>query len=186
MNTINNQRFQSTEQKIQKALFSLLKIRKYNDISIKEICYEAGINRSSFYAHYTDINDLMIKTEQSLSREIAEIFAPEKDWNEQSFVALFVFLQKNKDFYKSYLETNDQPYMETNDFVGYMKMIKRYNRNADFADSEKIYHMAFFAGGIKAMAKSWIKNNCKETPEQMAQILTNEYKINAKHFYSQN
>ena len=34
-----------------------------NDISIKEICYEAGINRSSFYVHYQDINDLMIKVE---------------------------------------------------------------------------------------------------------------------------
>ena len=33
MNIINNQRFQSTEQKIQEALFSLLRFKKYNDIS---------------------------------------------------------------------------------------------------------------------------------------------------------
>lgn len=48
MNISNNQRYQTTEEKIERALFSLLRIRKYNDISIKEICYEAGINRSSF------------------------------------------------------------------------------------------------------------------------------------------
>ena len=93
----------------------MLKIRKYNDIAIKEICYEAGINRSSFYAHYQDINDLMIKIEKILSKSIVEIFSPEKQWNEQTFEILFEYLYKNKDFYKSYLETNEQTFMEQND-----------------------------------------------------------------------
>lgn len=39
-----------------------------------------------------------------------------------------------------------------------------------------------FAGGVKAMAKSWIMRNCQEKPEQMAKILTNEYKINSQYF----
>ena len=63
MNTSNNMRFQSTEEKIYKALVSLLHFRNYNDISIKELCYEAGINRSSFYAHFDDINGIITDTE---------------------------------------------------------------------------------------------------------------------------
>ena len=42
--------------------------------------------------------------------------------------------------------------------------------------------MTFFAGGLKALAKSWIKKWCKETPKQMAKIITNEYSINSKYF----
>lgn len=182
MNIFNNQRYISTEEKIQKALFSLLKYRKYNDIAIKEICYEAGINRSSFYAHYQDINDLMIKTEEKLSSEISKIFNPNILWTENVFEKLFSFLYDNREFYKSYLETNEQTFMEKNDFINYIKIINSTHKDIGFNESEKIYHMAFFAGGIKALTKAWIKNNCKETPQQMAKIITNEYKINSKHF----
>lgn len=182
MNITYNQRYQSTEEKIQKALFSLLRIRKYNDISIKEICYEAGINRSSFYSHYYDINDLMIKTEQNLSKEISKIFNPNMIWDGKVFENLFEFLLKNKDFYKSYLETNEQTFMEINDFTNYISLINKHSLKLDFNDNEKIYHMAFFAGGIKAMSKTWLKTGCKETPAEMAKILTNEYKINSKYF----
>lgn len=182
MNIAFNMRYLSTEEKIQKALFSLLKIRKYNDISIKELCYEAGINRSSFYAHYQDINDLMIKTEQNLSGGIIKIFDLKGKWDEKVFVKLFEFLLKNKNFYKAYLEANEQTFMEKNDFIGYLKTLKG-NKKADmFSETEKMYHMAFFAGGLKALSKSWIMRNCEETPEQMATILTNEYRVNAKHF----
>lgn len=182
MNISFNLRYQSTEDKIQKALFSLLKFRKYNDIAIKEICYEAGINRSSFYAHYQDINDLMIKTEMRLSKTIEQIFNPNTIWNEAVFVKLFEFLYENRDFYKAYLCTNEQTFMEKNDFMNYTKIINTSTQIDKFSYNERIYHMAFFAGGLKALSKSWIQTGCKETPEQMAKILTNEYKVNSAMF----
>ena len=181
MNTSFNIRFQSTEEKIQRALFSLLKFRHYNDISIKELCYEAGVNRSTFYAHYDDINDLMIKTESVLFSQITDIFKPNIKWDEKVFVKLFEFLFANRIFYKSYLETNEQAFMEKNDFTTFIKIINQ-KRDVDFVETEKTYHMAFFAGGLKALAKAWLKNNCKETPEQMAKIITNEYKTNSQYF----
>lgn len=181
MNILFNQRYQSTEDKIQRALFSLLRIRKNVDISIKELCYEAGINRSSFYAHYEDINDLMIKTEQSLSGGIAKIFSVHEKWNEDTFVKLFEFLYKNRDFYRAYFMADERMFMER-DFSQYLKAIRQNNKAIDYDASEEVYHMAFFAGGLKAMAKSWLLNNCPQTPEQMAKILTNEYRVNSKYF----
>lgn len=181
MNIIYNQRYQSTEDKIQKALFSLLKFKKYNDISIKEICYEAGINRSSFYAHYQDINDLMINTERRLSQNIQEIFNPNQIWDEGVFEKLFVFLYKNKEFYNAYLNTNEQPFMEKSDFLKFFKIISKSQKKEFFSEKEIVYHMSFFAGGLKAICKSWIHTGCKETPQQMARILTNEYKAASKY-----
>lgn len=176
MNINFNQRYQSTEEKIQKALFSLLRFEKYNEISIKQICYEAGINRSSFYAHYTDINDLMIKTEQNLSNKIESIFEPNTLWNHEVFTKLFEFLLKNKDFYKAYLKTNEQTFMEKNDFLKYLKILPK--TSTKYSSETMIYHMAFFAGGIKALSKSWILQGCKEPPEQMAKIIFDEYNKN--------
>lgn len=179
MNINFNQRYLSTEQNIQNALFSLLGFREYNNISIKEICYEAGINRSSFYAHYQDINDLMMKVEQNLSKSISQIFNPKEEWDELVFVKLFEFLLKNKNFYKAYLSTNEQTFMEKNDFVKYIDLMNK-NFSTKYSQDEKLYHMAFFAGGLKAICKSWIQRDCKETPQQMAKIISNEYNLEMK------
>lgn len=97
------------------------------------------------------------------------------------FIELFTFLYKNKDFYKAYLSTNEQTFMEKNDFVNYISIVNNSNIADKFRYNERIYHMAFFAGGIKAMAKTWISNGLKETPVQMSEILFNEYKINSKY-----
>lgn len=176
MNIIYNQRFQSTQEKLQNALFSLLKFRRYNDISIKELCYEAGVNRSTFYAHYQDINDLMIKTEQNLSNVIKGIFKPNQEWNEEVFENLFNFLYKNKHFYYAYLNSNDQPFMEKKDFLDFFKLVDNYKIKYDYPKSEIVYHMAFFAGGLKAICKNWLQTGCKETPKQISKIITNEYR----------
>lgn len=181
MNILFNQRYQSTEEKIQRALFSLLRIRRDVNISIKELCYEAGINRSSFYAHYEDINDLMIKTEQNLSSGIAKIFSMHAKWDGNTFVQLFEFLFENRDFYRAYFIAGERMFMER-DFTQYTNVVRKNNKAIDFDVSEEVYHMAFFAGGLKALAKSWILNGCVQTPEQMAKILTDEYRINAKYF----
>ena len=44
---------------IRKALMELLRQKPIQAISIKELCESAGINRGTFYAHYTDMYDLL-------------------------------------------------------------------------------------------------------------------------------
>lgn len=173
MNTRFNVRFQSTEEKIERALFELLRIRKYNDIYVKEICYEAGINRSSFYAHYYDINDLMLKTEQKLSRQMRKIFGKNKVFCHDDFVKMFEFLKERQTFYRAYLQTGHDSFLAQNDFLHYYEqnVVEGVNYNA----SERAYHMAFFSGGLLALSKWWLITGCKESPEQMAKIIYMEY-----------
>ena len=65
MNTANNVRYAGTDDKIRLALFKILRFKSFDNVTVKDICIESGINRSSFYAHYTDINDLLIRTNKS-------------------------------------------------------------------------------------------------------------------------
>ncbi len=182
MNTAFNIRYQSTEEKIERALFNLLRIRNFNDIYIKEICYEAGINRSSFYAHYQDINDLMIKTEERLSAEINKIFVPNKVYRHEDFVKLFEFLYSKRDFYNAYLSQQDQ-FMVKNDFIGYLKRAEEgVIRHEEYNSRDLYYHMAFFSGGLLALTKFWIQRGCEYSPEKMAQIIFDQYKNNSKYF----
>jgi len=38
------------------------------------------------------------------------------------------------------------------------------------------YRASFFGAGIKEMCRLWLEFDCKETPEQMANLLLEEYK----------
>lgn len=59
MNTKKNERFAETDRRIRKAFTKMVLNKKTNQISVREICEATGINRSSFYLHYTDVPALM-------------------------------------------------------------------------------------------------------------------------------
>ncbi|MFR9208180.1 MAG: TetR/AcrR family transcriptional regulator [Lachnospiraceae bacterium] len=52
-----------TKMLIRKAFTDLLKQKPIQSISIKELCESAGINRGTFYSHYSDIYDLLKQIE---------------------------------------------------------------------------------------------------------------------------
>ena len=63
MNISNNKRYIETEARIHLAFEKLLSVKSFNEITVNNICNEAGISRPSFYAHYEDINDMMNQIE---------------------------------------------------------------------------------------------------------------------------
>ena len=70
MNVKNNLRYKAHSEKIETAFLLLLKTYKYDEITISQICKQANINRSTFYCHYSDINDLIIKVEKNLHKKL--------------------------------------------------------------------------------------------------------------------
>lgn len=50
-----------TKMLIRKAFTDMLKEKPIQSITIKELCETAGINRGTFYSHYSDIYDLLEK-----------------------------------------------------------------------------------------------------------------------------
>lgn len=182
MNKEGNARSEATKQKINRALMYLLTHKSFNEIYVKDVCTIACINRSSFYEHYQDINDLMIKTEKSLSKQIEEIFENVPYFNNDCYVKMFRFIKENKEFYSAYVNNNDGSLMAETDFKKFYTKMKNSTARADFKENELIYHMAFFSAGLLAICKTWIANDFKETPEEMAEIVHKEYSKKAKFF----
>lgn len=59
-------RIRYTKMRIKEAIFQLLTMKMIKDISVKEVCELAEINRATFYKHYMDIYDLVEKLETEL------------------------------------------------------------------------------------------------------------------------
>jgi AcrR family transcriptional regulator len=59
--TSTDRRSQRTRQLLIEALADLMRAKRYSSISVQEITDRANVGRSTFYAHFTDKDDLMVQ-----------------------------------------------------------------------------------------------------------------------------
>ena len=76
MNTFNNHRHQETEERIREALLYFMEREQQPTVS--ELCEYAQINRTTFYRHYTDVMDLMEKTERKTQKGLVQTLCGEE------------------------------------------------------------------------------------------------------------
>src|SRR5262245_30026355 len=55
-----DRRMRRTRQLLRDALLALLKVKRYEDISVQDIIEHADVARSTFYVHYIDKDDLLV------------------------------------------------------------------------------------------------------------------------------
>lgn len=65
----------NTAQRMDEALVALLNQKPFEFITVKEICNQAGVNRSTFYLHYETIGDLLAETVEATNKDFLSYFA---------------------------------------------------------------------------------------------------------------
>ncbi len=170
MNIKNNKRRLDSRQRIENVFVELLQTKELNKITVSEIIKQTGLNRSTFYANYVDIYDLADVIRQTLELEVEGLYKEEieNNYNSNNFLKLFYHIKKNRLFYKTYFKLGYDNSHRINlyDVVQAEKYFE--NRHIE-------YHMEFFKAGFNAIVKKWLENDCRETPEEMSEILKSEY-----------
>lgn len=171
MNTKNNKRRQETIKKIETIFLEYLQQKEISQIKVSDICKKAEINRSTFYANFTDVYDLADKIRLSLEDEVNKMLKTDVDWQncENDFLKLFEHIMKNQRLYYFYFKLGYDNCYDLKLFNAYES---GYDINKEFVD----YHIEFFKNGFNSIVKKWLYGGCKDTPEQMRDILLFEYR----------
>ncbi len=170
MNVKNNKRRQQSREKIEKVFIELLQTKEITGITVSDICKRTGLNRSTFYANYTDIYELADNIREKLEQEVNELY--ENDMVNKcatDYLRLFQHIKDNQIFYKTYFKLGYD-----SKHYGNLDMLNRDNDN--FPKKHLEYHIEFHKAGINAIIKKWLNNGCIETPEEMKEIVVSEYK----------
>ena len=170
MNVRNNKRRKESQEKIEKAFIELLQTRQINEITVSDLIKTTGLNRSTFYANYIDIYDLADKTREKLEREFSNLFADYDYFNEQSgALKMFTHIKENQIFYKTYFKLcYDEKHL--------ISIYDTRRAEQEHIASNIKYHIEFFRNGLNAIIKLWLADGCKESPEEMAEVLKQEYR----------
>lgn len=172
MNIKHNKRRKESVSKIEKVFFDQLRSKELHQIKVSTICNEANINRSTFYAVFTDVYDLAEKIRLRLENEVNNLL--EKDfrfvYDKSNFLNLFEHIKENQDLYYFYFRLG---YDKTNNLKLYDICNIKNVINTEHLD----YHIEFFKNGFNAIIKKWLSDNCIKTPQEMCDILLYEYRI---------
>ena len=71
-------KYYNTALLMDEALLRLLEKKDFEFITITEVCQKAGVNRSTFYLHYENMDDLLVETIQMINKRFNDAFNNKK------------------------------------------------------------------------------------------------------------
>lgn len=164
-----------TKNDIKKATLSLLNKKNIYELTVKEICEEANIGRSTFYLHYEDINNLIENIEDDGLKDVIELcilYRNERIENLCQIVSKYI--KKNKNLYKILiLKTN-------NHFENKLKNKFENIFLSLFLQSNKTfftkYYLSFVINGSIGVVKDWILDDCQIDESLLINEFMNQFK----------
>ncbi|MCH5171836.1 MAG: TetR/AcrR family transcriptional regulator [Erysipelotrichales bacterium] len=179
-------KFFNTSNKMNKAFLKLLEKKEFKDISIIEICNEAGVNRSTFYAHYDNTYDLLQETHSNLIKkffddinqtidviDIQKASADELIFiTPQYLIPYLRFVKNNKFIYKVYNNSNAFATNETDKLLIENIFMPIYEKNGVKDKTIVNYMSKYFLSGINAITMEWVQRDCVDDILLICEIIS--------------
>ncbi len=172
-----DQRTRLTRMLLRKALTGLLQQKPIQSITIKELCAAAGINRGTFYAHYTDIYDLLSQMEEEMLADFQDALRPLLDDQEaltptKITAGIFNCIKENADLCIVTLGPyGDKKFAARLLALGQEHYFQSYTKNFDGASRAQLeYYYAFVSSGCIGLLEKWLHDGMAASAAQVAQI----------------
>ncbi len=173
----DDRRTRYTRRVIQESLVRLMSRKPIAKITVKEICEGADVNRSTFYAHYQDPYDLLLKIKQEVLEEINrwlnDLVSPMDGASAGQIMKLvFEYVLNNAELCKVLLgEYGDEKLQEEIMMIAQARVMQEWPGNAIASEglSEYLVQFGVFAGA--SVIKKWLERGLKEPPEEMAELV---------------
>ena len=152
------------EKELVETLIKLLQNQEMDEISIRDLCHEAGVGRASFYRHYQNKEEILERHAPSLMKQWEKEFesnSNSRPWN--VFESLFTHIKNHHSFYKILYKTNRDMVLRTS--------LRQKIGLATELTNEEAYQKVFFADGICGWIEEWIERDMKESPTELNQLL---------------
>lgn len=153
-------------QYIKEALFALLEKKDLEDISISELIAKAGVCRASFYRNFMSLEHVVRDYVVELMDKIGDDMPITATNLYEHSIHSYAILQKEKKRLSIMQKRNLLFMLDEGYYLLCRKQIKRLNAYRDE------YQIAFFAGSSAFIIRTWIKNNFRETPEELSKIMS--------------
>lgn len=169
-------RIKKTKRILFDALIRLMAKNNFEKIKVSDICEEALINRSTFYAHYEDKYDLLVDLFEDQTTTLLKEFEDNenvsfsKEYLMKLLSILMNYIDENRDLFYTILNNNRDGILI--DFL--IDAIEkdfsaRLKNNHDMIVSDIPLNLVikFYSGGLINVGIAWLTQKDKYTKEQL-------------------
>lgn len=176
-----------TALRMNEALIALLEQKDLEYITVKELCHQAGVNRSTFYLHYETIADLLTETLELINRRFLSYFPQREEEilehlgsREREDLVLVTrayllpylrFIRDNKKVYRAAFRNPST--MQAHVRFGELKqrLLSPILERFEIPVAHRPYYIAYYVEGIIAIVKEWLRQDCADEVEMVADII---------------
>jgi AcrR family transcriptional regulator len=176
-NEKDDRRVKYTKMVLKESFINLLEKKDISQISIKEICEDADINRATFYAHYNDQHDLLRKIENELLDNI-QVYLEKLDQKDNNIdlilltEKIFDYIKENSRLCKLLLsERGDLNFQKKIMMLVYDSIITELTDNNNFTKEDAEYVYSFTITGCVGIVQKWLDDDMTMSPHYMAAVV---------------
>lgn len=173
-----DRRVEMTQKLLKKSLIEMLKTENIEKISIRNLCQNADVNRSTFYKHYSSQYDLLKDIENDLFSDIEDMLAfipatEEDSDRDLQFANVLTYLKDNIDLCKILMLYNIDPkFQEKLMILPSISFHTKKNPLSPATSQHSFTHTQLFVlDGAYCMVKRWIMGDCQEPPLEIAALI---------------
>lgn len=171
--TVENRRVRMTKKLLKDAILELLETRDMGRITVTDICAAADVNRSTFYAHYEDVHQLLREIENDMLERMPALpipFANQPDQLGLERLTEFLrYVQSNALLYRVMLIRRDGGAFFNRAVNAMMDAARQSGEIGD----ERLarYDCAYRLNGTIGIIREWIEDDFAMTPEELAKVI---------------
>lgn len=171
-----NQRIILTKRLLQEGLLRILETKELDKISVTELCRESGINRATFYNHYSSPQDLLSDLELRLTEELSQITHNPKfadDISRQIEAVCTYYLENARSILilaRCHADADlADVFCDLNNRLRSQHMINIRTNSADEDSAHLI--STFLYTGTYHMIREWLVKDIQKTPREITDLI---------------
>ncbi len=177
----------NTAVRMDEALLALLTRKDFDYITVKDVCTQAGVHRSTFYLHYENTSDLLQECAERFfqqligcfKRDAGEFIRAIPDASMEQLILItpeyllpyLRFIRENKTVFLTIYRNNaafrlDAVFQRLSAHI-LQPIMDRFG----YRREEQPLFLQFYLQGVVAVILAWIQNGCRETEAEIAAII---------------
>ena len=175
MNVKENQRTRLSKKLFHAAVLELTAEKGgIGKVSVRELCEKAGLNRSTFYAHYAEPREVLAEAEEDVLRETAEHIqriGAERTGGGKEYVSSFLrYIRENDRTFRVLLVTAADPAFR-NRFtqLALMQLFRHLQLTVDAGKQQYIY--SYLLSGSFGVITQWIRSDYAAAVPELVDLL---------------
>ncbi|MCO6017373.1 TetR family transcriptional regulator [Carnobacterium divergens] len=159
-----------TKQVLSKSLIELCRYKRFEKITISDITKLCGLNRQTFYYHFSDKFDLLNWTYQQTAIHYLKDDVTLENWHDH-VLKMLQEMQTNAAFYRNTVQ--DESALLANQFSTitcdlFLELFNRLDNEQRVSQTDRLFYATFFSYGCGGMLIAWIAAGFKEDAKELA------------------